>query len=317
MYFVIFLYRFLFKTSNPIFISINRAWATIIFRRAYKLAPKQIKRYFQKYPSITIVTGATKNHYSSALAFIVSVAENLPHCNLIFYNLDTAHIPTTVKHVCALFGYCFKTFDFSKHPSWFSIESQLNKDTDRFYAGAYGWKPNIIHYELQNASCDYLIWCDAGNLINISFEKKKLLKKNEVPQTFYELIAQGPVTAFTTWHTIKKLTHRNTVTKLQGERYLEDEMKMGGCIVLETKNGLVNDLITEWKNSCNDPDLVAPRGATFRNHRYDQAIFSILFYKYADKYGWTKHIGNPKAHITVQHDNKLVRIYGKCRYSNI
>ncbi|MDI9347933.1 MAG: DUF1647 domain-containing protein [Methylacidiphilales bacterium] len=274
------------------------------------------KRIYQsKYPSITIITATTKNHFNSALAFISTVRNMTPHIKLVFYNLDTMYFPTSIYNYCKANGFTFKEFDYTKYPSWFQIESQLHQFNDRFYAGAYAWKSQIFYNELLESKSDFVVWCDAGNMIMHSLEKKIKQSAQDEPISFYDLIALGPVTSFTTGHTIGVYTHPDTIALLGGENYLDIEMKMGGFIVLNNKDPLAISLIKEWSHFCSLPEVVAPIGASFQNHRYDQAVFSILFYKYADQYGWTKHIGNIEKHITVQNDKKYEHIYGKSRFS--
>jgi len=58
------------------------------------------------------------------------------------------------------------------------------------------------------------------------------------------------------------------------------ENRNGACMGFNTKIDLVKDFITEFYNCAMDKNCIAPDGSSRRNHRQDQAVFTILFYKY-------------------------------------
>ena len=90
------------------------------------------------------------------------------------------------------------------------------------------------------------------------------------------------------WHIypIKDWCRRDTLVNmgLDTERYWE-AVQMQANIVGFCKNDLSMKFITEWKDSCLDYNIMFGNGIfenfpTFKEHRHDQIIFSLLVEKY-------------------------------------
>jgi len=54
----------------------------------------------------------------------------------------------------------------------------------------------------------------------------------------------------------------------------------GACLGFNTKEDVVKGFITEFYNYSRIKKCIAPEGSSRKNHRQDQSIFTLLFYRY-------------------------------------
>ena len=84
---------------------------------------------------LTVITGASSNHYKTLIQFIESFKKYNNNHRLIIYNLGLKEDEyNNLKNIYE--DYIFEIFDYSKYPSYVNIK--LN-------SGEYAWKPIIIH----------------------------------------------------------------------------------------------------------------------------------------------------------------------------
>jgi hypothetical protein len=214
-----------------------------------------------------IITGASDNHYLTLMNMIDSFIRYNDRHKLIIYNLGLEeskwnHIKEKYNHQ----DFIFKVFDYSKYPEWFNINIE---------AGHYAWKPTIIYNTFLEYTDEIVVWMDAGNLINENLQK---LESFLIDNYIYSATSSG---------TIKDWTHPSTIEYLNCTN-TGHENRNGACMGFNTKIDLVKDFITEFYNCAMDKNCIAPDGSSRRNHRQDQAVFTILFYKY-----FSNPISNP------------------------
>jgi hypothetical protein len=206
-----------------------------------------------------IITGASDNHYITLMNMIDSFIRYNDRHKLIIYNLGLEeskwnHIKEKYNH----HDFIFKVFDYSKYPEWFNINIE---------AGHYAWKPTIIYNTFLEYTDEIVVWMDAGNLINENLQK---LESFLIDNYIYSATSGG---------TIKEWTHPSTIEYLDCTN-TGNENRNGACLGFNTKIDLVKDFITEFYNCAMDKNCIAPDGSSRKNHRQDQAVFTILFYKY-------------------------------------
>ena len=207
-----------------------------------------------------IITGASDNHYLTVMNMIDSFIRYNDRHKLIIYNLGLEeskwnHIKEKYNH----HDFIFKVFDYSKYPEWFNINIE---------AGHYAWKPTIIYNTFLEYTDEIVVWMDAGNLINENLQK---LESFLIDNYIYSATSGG---------TIKEWTHPSTIEYLDCTN-TGNENRNGACLGFNTKIDLVKDFITEFSNCAMDKNCIAPDGSSRKNHRQDQAVFTILFYKYS------------------------------------
>lgn len=206
-----------------------------------------------------IITGASDNHYLTLMNMIDSFIRYNDRHKLIIYNLGLEeskwnHIKEKYNHQ----DFIFKVFDYSKYPEWFNINIE---------AGHYAWKPTIIYNTFLEYTDEIVVWMDAGNLINENLQK---LESFLIDNYIYSATSGG---------TIKDWTHPSTIEYLNCTN-TGNENRNGACLGFNTKIDLVKDFITEFYNCAMDKNCIAPNGSSRQNHRQDQAVFTVLFYKY-------------------------------------
>ena len=108
---------------------------------------------------------------------------------------------------------------------------------------------------------------DAGNLINNNLEPlENFIIQNHV----YSAMSSG---------NIRQWTHPKTIEYLNCSN-INEQNRNAACIGFNTKIYFVKSLLTEYYNCAQDKNCIAPEGSSRKNHRQDQSVFTILFYKY-------------------------------------
>jgi|LauGreDrversion4_2_1035121.scaffolds.fasta_scaffold119168_3 hypothetical protein len=214
---------------------------------------------------VTIVTGASENHKKSLIQFLSTVNHNLFDCVVYDLGLENSTL-TLIKSLFPTINY--RTFDFSVYPAYYNI---------RINAGEYAWKPAIIREVLMEIKCnsyttEILVWCDSGNkcktatltsLINFTYQNK-----------IYSPTSSGDIRKWTypasyQWFGISSDSDILTYTN-----------RNGAILGFNITASDVCDFIEEFAHCASIKDCIAPEGSSRVNHRQDQAIFTILYYKF-------------------------------------
>jgi hypothetical protein len=98
----------------------------------------------------------------------------------------------------------------------------------------------------------------------------------------------------------KRLCENNNCSMVS----LDEHNRNAACMGFNTNTNFVRDLLIEFYNCSQIKECIAPYGSSRVNHRQDQAVFTILFYKYKYEYNfyspytyYNKYIGH-----TIQND---------------
>lgn len=204
-----------------------------------------------------VISGASNNHYKSLINFIKSFVQYNDVHQLIVYNLGIdedkwAHIQSTYPH------FYYRVFEYSKYPAWFNIEVE---------AGQYAWKPAILYNTYLEHPGKVIVWMDSGNLI---LDNLRELETIIYRAGVYSSISSG---------NILRWTHPKTIEYLQCTN-VQEQNRNGACIGFNTRVDFARRLLTEFYECCLIKECIAPDGSSRANHRQDQAVFTILFYKY-------------------------------------
>ena len=207
-----------------------------------------------------LVTGASDNHARSLRNFIASfVRHNVAGKHrLLVWNLglrDWASIQSPLPHVS------YEVFDFTKYPDWMDIA----KD-----AGQYAWKPAILKLVATVHPAELIVWMDAGNLVTDPLRNlERFLRSNAL----YSSYSVGR---------IQDWTHPACVAALSpwGSLNAGKLNRNGACIGFNLSKESARLCLEEWAAACATKEVIAPVGSSRANHRQDQSVFSILYYKY-------------------------------------
>jgi hypothetical protein len=228
-----------------------------------------------------IVTGASNNHYLTFINMINSFVNfSNTENKLIVYNLGFdedkwLNIQNLYKNHANII---YKIFDYSKYPEWFNINIE---------AGQFAWKPTIIYNTWLEYENEIIVWMDAGNLVlNNLTELQNFVLINGI----YSGVSSGDIT---------KWTHPETI-KYMNCTWVNEINRNGACIGFNTKIDYVKDFLTEYYNCSQTKECICPDGSSRKNHRQDQAVFTVLFYKYIIKYNFSS--SNEYIGYTIHND---------------
>ena len=212
-----------------------------------------------------IVTGASNNHYFTLIQFINSFIFNKVNSKLVIYNLGIDEDRwQSLKNNYDLNNFIFKYFNYSIYPEWFNIN--INR-------GEYAWKPAIIYQTFNDYKDDIIVWMDSGNIIYNNLEE------------LFIFIRENGIHSGNTSGDIKTWCHPNTIKLLKCDD-IHRVNRNGACMGFNTKIDWVQDFIIKFYAACSNKNIIAPEGSSRNNHRQDQAVFTILFYKYLSKYNY-------------------------------
>jgi hypothetical protein len=175
-------------------------------------------------------------------------------------NILTRDFPTTHK----------RRFPYEEYPAYFNIHVA---------AGDYAWKPVAIWrtvQELQHAPLP-LLWCDAGNRQMGTFDRLESVIRT-----------QGVYTPIS-WGTVRKWTHPACLAyfNIGGADPVLDLWPRNGAIVgFDMGNGAAMAFLKQWADLAQVKECIAPEGSNRDNHRQDQAVLTLLYYKYTNNQYW-------------------------------
>ncbi len=227
-----------------------------------------------------IITGASDNHFRSLLQFLQSLPPSqLPRTDVWNFGLSVANLDSLQS------AYPFvrlRHFPYGDYPAWFDI---------RVDAGQYAWKPVAIWRTAMEVAFEaigveedgsdrrledqVILWCDAGNRLGGGETGLQALEAVIRTQGVYSPISAG---------TMRQWTHPGCLAWFgigENEKGLLDASPRNGAIVgFDVSQGHVWNLLDEWAHLAKQKDCIAPVGSDRSNHRQDQAVLSVLYYRY-------------------------------------
>ena len=209
---------------------------------------------------IDLVTASDNFFFDSLVQLLDNVTFNKKFENIIVYNLglEKSQINTIYSNFPKVI---LKNFQFNKFPKHVGERDNFNK------LGSYSWKSVIIYDEVIYSK-NLVLWMDSANLLDGSIDN---LKKIISFKGIYSPYSDGVINNWT-HNTTLELMKVNT--KISNKRNLT-----GGIIGVDPSNKKVVQFINTWRTKCLDPNLINPVGSSRENHRQDQSLLSILFYK--------------------------------------
>lgn len=106
--------------------------------------------------------------------------------------------------------------------------------------------------------------------------------------------------------TVSKWTVIETLDYLDGHSYSNLPMRNAALPIFNINIEWVREFIEEYSKYSLIKDCIAPLGSSRQNHRQDQSILSILYYRYKDKYNFAEC--NIETGIKI-HCSNLVKTY--------
>jgi hypothetical protein len=197
--------------------------------------------------NLTIVTGASSNHFACLLNLLWSISVFEPTANVVVYDLgltedEAKQIPNIRK------------FDFSEYPNYFSMKAN---------AGRMGFRPIAV----QSAAKEFggvVMWLDAGCLLT------------EPISEVIQYVKRVGVYCHRCSGIIATELHHNARQALGvTDDLLQLRLRDAGVCAFDTGNPKAKSLIDKWVSVALNKDITAPEGSSRKNHRQD-AVFAVL-----------------------------------------
>jgi hypothetical protein len=213
---------------------------------------------------VYIVTGCNSFYLSSWNDLYSSIKEHLPEARIHFFDLGLSDVEIQEIKQKDIIYY---KFDFNKYENWVNIKHD---------AGQWAWKAQCIkevldQYPIKNDN-QYLAWFDSRNIVCSDL------------QTIFDFInANGIYTTITSGNIID-WTSVETIKYLDATLYVNKPMRNAALPVFNINIQWVRDFINDYSKYSLIQECIYPDGSSRLNHRQDQSILSILFYKYKNLY---------------------------------
>lgn len=205
----------------------------------------------------TVITAASSNHFKSVCQFLNTIPSSF---KVIFYDIGLSN----EERENIVLKYPFldtRIFDFSKYPDYVNLKAPC--------AGAYAWKPIIIHEVFSEHNDGILLWCDAGNKLDANIGMlEPIIRQNKI----YTPTSGGNVKR---WFYPSSLTYMNVP-----DSFLHYPMRNAAFVGLLCGDDFTKKFVQEWKDLALQKEAISPEGSDRNTHRWDQSILTHLFYKY-------------------------------------
>ncbi len=160
----------------------------------------------------------------------------------------------------------FREFDFKNYPPHFSL--RLKEHNNKI--GGFAWKPAIILELFNEQKYQNVIWLDSACLFDYKLYLFKLLIKNRGFASFH---SKGNINDWTFDSVLKfnNISEKDTIFKSKN--------LMAGVLGFNFKNKKAINLLNSWNQLSLNPSNIFPEGSTVNNHRHDQSLLSICYWK--------------------------------------
>ena len=172
-----------------------------------------------------------------------------------------------------------ETYIKGKAKFWRKHGDFIEKNTRGY--GYWIWKPYIIKKVLKKMKeNDILVWADAGCTINSNGRERMM--------QYYDMVTEGNESGILSFHLCnlaeKNWSKRSLADYLDANEHMQSDQIITTSFVLRKCKHSVK-LVNLWYKTCCHYDLVNDSHSSgnyysFREHRHDQSIFSLLCKKY-------------------------------------
>lgn len=203
--------------------------------------------------ALTIVTGASENHATPLLNLLFSLDRYEPGTRVVVYDLGLSKRTLGILRRQRRRVVPFRFADYPDH---------VGADNLRTYA----WKPAMVQEVLRSEGLP-LLYLDAGDLVHERLDRvrRELVEKGLYSPTSGDDLA--------TW------CHPATLEAMQVESELLGLRNRNAALVGFGATPLGRALIEDWFAAAMRPEIICPPGSSRQNHRFDQSVLTVLFYR--------------------------------------
>jgi len=214
------------------------------------------------------VTASDHSHQKSLMQLIKSINQSRPISRILVFDLGLDR--EFQEAISILPNVTLRKFDFSSYPSWLDLKDN---------SGSYAWKSQCVRTALEDLKSEgskeeLLTWVDAGCVISGRILPFEYLAK---AYGVFTNLARGTIGDYTFPTSLKILEGK--IQKKFDVRELSRRQVSAALISFDITRSEVIELILTWSELSLDKQIIGPVGATKLNHRFDQAILSILLYE--------------------------------------
>ncbi len=153
-------------------------------------------------------------------------------------------------------------FDFGAHAKFIDMNHPDKK---------YGFKGPAVWEAIQSLPKGYVLWLDSG-----------IWLRNNLEVIWDQIEFHG---FYSPWshHDVGRWTHPNMFrhTKMKPNKNLLSQRNLSSGIVgVDSRRKDIRKMLGQWSRLCQTEDCISPEGSSRKHFRKDQAILTLLFYKY-------------------------------------
>ena len=217
---------------------------------------------------LTLVTGADTKYFNFLKQLLNNVIKisNSKNINIRIIVYDLGMNKNEIDEIKKFSYVTLERFNFDKYPEHVSLEKYNG------FNCSYAWKPIIIH-EVCEKYGGLVHWIDTRCLYSNFTNMINILKENYI----YTPASCGSV---------KRWTYPTTLEYMNGYKYQHLICRSGGIFGINYDIDWCKEFVEEWKNLALVKECICPENSNRDNHRQDQAVLTILFYKYLEKYNF-------------------------------
>lgn len=229
-------------------------------RRKLKSGKASGDRLARDRGALTIVTGASGNHYR-CLCHLLDSLDYHETAPVVVYDLGLSEtqskaLRTAGRHVVR--------FEFERYPAFFGTQAMKRSPCC--------WKPPLIRETLE-ATDGAVLWLDAGNLVH---ERLDRVRRALAKTGFYSPASTGDIARF---------THPQVLAALEAAPDILADRNRNGAIVGFGRNEIGLELSRLWRDCALRQEVIWPHDWTKDRWRSDQAILSVLAAQFHRRHG--------------------------------
>ena len=213
---------------------------------------------------LTIVSGSNDIFFPCLKQLLNNLKKYSEGIRIVIYDLGLKEEQRSILEDTNS-NFIWEELDYSQYPSHVKIDN-YHRCTRAFKA--------VVIYEACQKYGGLLAWFDGSVLFQEDFsELENVIKIHSV----YSPRSNRTIGQMT--HP-KTLPYFNLRSKDYSKKILRLNERQSGLVGINYDISWCQDLIREWKDLSLIKDCITPEGSNRDNHRQDQSIWSLLFYKY-------------------------------------
>lgn len=219
---------------------------------------------------LTVVTGADAPFFRTLYQFLQSARRTGVHRRHALVAYDLGLEPSQRAFLEERHAWVeWRRFPFERHPPHVG-EARVATEVSpaRPVLGGYAWKPILLADVLEERG-GLLLWLDAGTLLRRSLDR-----------VVASVSRDGTYVPYSGTGTLETHAHPATRAAVGAyDAFVHRRCRGGGLCAFDASHPDARAVVLEWRRHALDADCIAPHGANLRNHRFDQAILSLLLYQ--------------------------------------